>query len=233
MRPSGRAPDQLRSIVLEPGFSKHAEGSCFAKFGDTHVLCTASVEDKVPPFLRDSGGGWVTAEYSMLPGSTATRSSRGPNGRAKEIERLISRSLRGAVDLSALGPRTITIDCDVLQADGGTRTAAITGSFVALHQAFSHMKRLGALSSIPLRDHVAAISCGIYKGMPVLDLDYDEDSSADADANFVLTGSGKIVELQGTAEKTPFDESEFQTLLGLAKQGIADLVKKQKAALGI
>lgn len=238
LRPSGRSPSTLRPVTIEIDVARHAEGSCLIKFGHTHVLCTASVEETVPPFLRNTGRGWVTAEYGMLPRSTHTRTDReaargGQSGRTQEIQRLIGRSLRAVTDLKGLGERQVRIDCDVLQADGGTRTAAITGSFVALHQAFSHMKRLGALSSIPLRDHVAAISCGIYKGMPVLDLDYDEDSSADADANFVLTGSGKIVELQGTAEKTPFDESEFQTLLGLAKQGIADLVKKQKAALGI
>jgi len=238
LRPSGRPPSALRPVTIEIDVARHAEGSCLIKFGHTHVLCTASVEETVPPFLRNTGRGWVTAEYGMLPRSTHTRTDReaargGQSGRTQEIQRLIGRSLRAVTDLKGLGERQVRLDCDVLQADGGTRTAAITGSFVALHQALSHMKRLGALSSIPLRDHVAAISCGIYKGMPVLDLDYDEDSSADADANFVLTGSGKIVELQGTAEKNPFDESEFQSLLGLAKQGVADLVKKQKAALGL
>ncbi|MBL8706870.1 MAG: ribonuclease PH [Rhodospirillales bacterium] len=237
MRPSGRAPDQLRRIVLEPGFSKHAEGSCFAKFGDTHVLCTASVEDKVPPFLRNSGQGWVTAEYGMLPRSTNTRTDREAargkqSGRTQEIQRLIGRSLRAVVDMKALGEIQIKIDCDVIQADGGTRTAAITGSYVALHHAIQHLKKIGAVKTAPLVDQVAAISCGLYKGTPVLDLDYAEDSNAEADANFVLTGKGGIVEVQGTAEKEPFSDAQFQSLMTLARKGVAELVAAQKKATG-
>jgi len=237
MRPSGRAPDQLRTIVLEPGFAKHAEGSCFAKFGDTHVLCTASVEDKVPPFLRNSGQGWVTAEYGMLPRSTNTRTDREAargkqSGRTQEIQRLIGRSLRAIVDMKALGEIQIKIDCDVIQADGGTRTAAITGSYVALHQAIAHLRKIGAVKTVPLVDQVAAISCGLYKGTPVLDLDYAEDSNAEADANFVLTGKGGIVEIQGTAEKEPFTDAQFQALMTLARKGVAELVAAQKKATG-
>ncbi len=237
MRPSGRAPDQLRSIVLEPGFSKHAEGSCLAKFGDTHVLCTASVEDKVPPFLRNSGQGWITAEYGMLPRSTNTRTDREAargkqSGRTQEIQRLIGRSLRAIVDMKALGEIQIKIDCDVIQADGGTRTAAITGSYVALHHAIQHLKKIGAIKSAPLSDQVAAISCGLYKGVAVLDLDYAEDSNAEADANFVLTGKGGIVEIQGTAEKEPFSDAQFQSLMTLARKGVAELVAAQKKATG-
>jgi len=237
MRPSGRAPDQLRAVVLEPGFSKHAEGSCLARFGDTHVLCTASVEDKVPPFLRNSGQGWVTAEYGMLPRSTGTRTDREAargkqSGRTQEIQRLIGRSLRAVMDMKALGELQIKIDCDVIQADGGTRTAAITGSYVALHQAVAHLRKAGAIKTAPLVDQVAAISCGLYRGVPVLDLDYDEDSGADADANFVLTGKGGIVEVQGTAEKTPFSDEQFQALMTLARKGIAELLEAQRKALG-
>jgi ribonuclease PH len=237
MRPSGRAPDQLRSIVLEPGFSKHAEGSCLAKFGDTHVLCTASVEDKVPPFLRNSGQGWVTAEYGMLPRSTNTRTDREAargkqSGRTQEIQRLIGRSLRAVVDMKALGEIQIKIDCDVIQADGGTRTAAITGSYVALHHAIQHLKKIGAVKTVPMVDQVAAISCGLYKGVAVLDLDYAEDSNAEADANFVLTGKGGIVEIQGTAEKEPFSDAQFQSLMTLARKGVAELVAAQKKATG-
>jgi len=236
MRPSGRQPDQLRSIVLQPGFSRHAEGSCLAKFGDTHVLCTASLEARVPPFLRNSGKGWITAEYGMLPRSTHTRTDREAargkqSGRTQEIQRLIGRSLRAIADLSALGERQLTIDCDVLQADGGTRTAAITGSFVALSIALKKMQSEKLIEKWPLSDHVAAISCGIFKGVPVLDLDYPEDSGADADANFVLTGRGGIVEVQGTAEKEPFSEAAFGELLRLARKGIGELVEAQKAAL--
>jgi ribonuclease PH len=238
MRPSGRAPDQLRVISLETGFSKHAEGSCLARFGDTHVLCTASVEEKVPPFLRNSGKGWVTAEYGMLPRSTHTRSDREAakgkqSGRTHEIQRLIGRSLRAVTDLAAMGEMQVKVDCDVLQADGGTRTASITGSYVALHLAFQKLVKLGILKAVPLIDHVAAVSCGIYEGLEVLDLDYIEDSGAQADANFVLTGKGGIVEVQGTAEERPFSREQFHGLMSLAEKGIADLVALQKAALGL
>ncbi|CAA7614124.1 Ribonuclease PH [Candidatus Terasakiella magnetica] len=238
MRPSGRAPDQLRTIILETGFSRHAEGSCLAKFGDTHVLCTASVEERVPPFLRNTGKGWVTAEYGMLPRSTHTRTDREAakgkqSGRTHEIQRLIGRSLRAVTDLAAMGERQIKIDCDVLQADGGTRTASITGAFVALHLAFQKLVALEMLKAVPLIDHVAAISCGIYEGVAVLDLDYPEDSNAQADANFVLTGTGGIVEVQGTAEERPFSRSQFLELMNLAEKGIAELVTAQKKALGL
>jgi ribonuclease PH len=238
MRPSGRAPDMLRPVRLETAVMKHAEGSCLARFGDTHVLCTASVDEKVPPFLRNTGKGWITAEYGMLPRSTHTRSereaSRGKqSGRTHEIQRLIGRSLRAVADLEALGERQIKIDCDVIQADGGTRTAAITGAFVALHQALSGLVRSGQLASVPLADHVAAVSCGIFQGVPVLDLDYAEDSSAEADANFVLTGSGRIIEVQGTAERGTFAESDLLALLALARKGIAELVAAQKRALAL
>jgi ribonuclease PH len=236
MRPSGRAPDQLRKIVLEPNFSKHAEGSCFARFGDTHVLCTASVEERVPPFLRNTGAGWVTAEYGMLPRATNTRTdreaSRGrQSGRTQEIQRLIGRSLRAVSDLKALGERQIRIDCDVIQADGGTRTAAITGSYVALHIALKRLVKAGVLTAVPLRDSVAAISCGMFEGKPILDLDYAEDSKAETDANFVLTGAGGIVEIQATAEAAPFDEAGFATMLALARKGIAERGDAQKAAI--
>jgi ribonuclease PH len=238
MRPSGRAPDQLRTIVLETGVSRHAEGSCIAKFGDTHVLCTASVEEKVPPFLRNTGKGWVTAEYGMLPRSTHTRTDREAakgkqSGRTHEIQRLIGRSLRSVTDLAAMGERQIKIDCDVLQADGGTRTASITGAFVALHLAFQRLVRLELLKAVPLTDHVAAISCGIYEGTAVLDLDYPEDSNAQADANFVMTGTGGIVEIQGTAEERPFSRAQFLELTDLAEAGIRQLVEAQKKALGL
>ncbi|MFZ5791471.1 MAG: ribonuclease PH [Pseudomonadota bacterium] len=236
MRPSGRAPDALRPIRLETGVSKYAEGSCLARFGDTHVLCLATVEDKVPPFLRNTGRGWVTAEYGMLPRATNERTEREAakgkqSGRTLEIQRLIGRSLRAVTDLGGFGERQIRLDCDVLQADGGTRTAAITGSFVALHLAFAHMRRLGAMPAMPLKDHVAAISCGIYQGAPVLDLDYAEDSTAEADANFVLTGSGQIVEIQGTAEQKPFSEGQFAELFALARKGIGQLVELQREAI--
>ena len=235
-RPSGRLADQLRTISLETSFSRHAEGSCFVKFGDTHVLCTASVEEKVPPFLRGKGQGWVTAEYGMLPRSTHTRSDREAakgkqSGRTQEIQRLIGRSLRAVTDVKAMGELQVKVDCDVIQADGGTRTASITGAYVALHLAFQHLQRIGVLKEIPLTDQVAAISCGIYNGVPVLDLDYPEDSNAGADANFVLTGRGGIVEIQGTAEKTPFSQDELLNLLGLARGGIEQLVQLQKAAV--
>lgn len=236
-RPSGRSADEMRAVSLEPGFAKYAEGSCLVKFGDTHVLCTASIDDRVPPFLRNSGSGWVTAEYGMLPRSTHTRTDREAargkqSGRTQEIQRLIGRSLRAVTDLKALGERQIKIDCDVLQADGGTRTASITGSFVALHLALQKLVKLGALKEIPLTDHVAAISCGIYKGMPVLDLDYPEDSNAEADANFVLTGTAGIVEIQATAEEEPFEDAAFTDMLRLARKGIGELVDLQKAAIG-
>jgi ribonuclease PH len=237
MRPSGRAPDQLRPISLEPGFSRYAEGSCLVRFGETHVLCTASADDKVPPFLRNSGRGWVTAEYGMLPRSTHTRTdreaSRGKqSGRTQEIQRLIGRSLRAVVNLSAMGERQINIDCDVLQADGGTRTASITGSWVALHFAFERLVKDGKLAANPITGQVAAVSCGLWHGTPVLDLDYPEDSTAHADANFVLTGSGGIVEVQGTAEQEPFSEAQFVALLELAKKGVAELTRLQRLAIG-
>ncbi|MBL8668598.1 MAG: ribonuclease PH [Rhodospirillales bacterium] len=238
MRPSGRAPDRLRAVSLEPGVSKYAEGSCLARFGDTHVLCTASVAQRVPPWLRDSGRGWVTAEYGMLPRATAERTDREAargrqTGRTQEIQRLIGRSLRAVTDLPALAEMQIRIDCDVLQADGGTRTAAITGSFVALHLACQRLVDLGLLTAVPLTDHVAAISCGICEGVCVLDLDYQEDSAAQADANFVLTGKGAIVEVQGTAEQQPFSEAQLLELIALARGGIAELVALQRQAIGL
>jgi ribonuclease PH len=238
MRPSGRSPDQLRPVILELGFTKHAEGCCLAKFGDTHVLCTATVEERVPPFLRGTGKGWVTAEYGMLPRSTHTRTDREAakgkqSGRTHEIQRLIGRALRAVTDLTAMGEMQVKVDCDVLQADGGTRTTSITGAYVALHLAFQKMMERGVLKSIPLVDHVAAVSCGIYNGVPVLDLDYAEDSSAQADANFVLTGSGGVVEVQGTAEERPFSRDQFNSLLDLAELGIGQLVQLQKRVLGL
>lgn len=237
-RPSGRAFDQLRAISLEPGFSKHAEGSCLIRFGDTHVLCNASVEEKVPPFMRNSGKGWVTAEYGMLPRSTHTRTDREAakgkqSGRTQEIQRLIGRALRAVTDLPALGERQIKVDCDVLQADGGTRTASITGAYVALHIAMSKLVAQGLIPAVPLTSEVAAISCGLYRGHAVLDLDYLEDSNAEADANFVLTGTGGIVEIQGTAEQDPFTRGQFLELMDLAAAGTAMLVGYQRAALGL
>jgi ribonuclease PH len=236
MRPSGRTPNAMRAVSLETGFSKYAEGSCLAKFGDTHVLCTATVEERVPPFLRNTGRGWVTAEYGMLPRSTHTRTDREAargkqSGRTQEIQRLIGRSLRAVTDLGALGERQIRIDCDVLQADGGTRTAGITGSYVALHRALSGLVSAGLIPALPLTDSVAAISCGVCEGTAVLDLDYAEDSSAETDANFVLTGSGKIIEIQATAEGAPFDEDAFSSMLRLARAGIGELTRLQHAAL--
>ncbi|MGH6941791.1 ribonuclease PH [Hypericibacter sp.] len=236
MRPSGRAPDALRSVRLDVNVSKYAEGSCLAVFGDTQVLCLATIEEKVPPFLRNSGRGWITAEYGMLPRATNERMEREAakgkqSGRTQEIQRLIGRSLRAVIDLGGFGERQIRLDCDVIQADGGTRTAAITGSYVALHIAFAHMRKLGAMPAMPLKDHVAAISCGIFQGTPVLDLDYAEDSNADADANFVLTGAGQIVEIQGTAEKKAFTEAEFNQLFQLARKGIGQLVELQREAI--
>ena len=238
MRPSGRAVDQLREVVLEPNFSKHAEGSCMARFGDTHVLCTASVEQRLPPWLRNSGRGWVTGEYGMLPRSTGTRTAREAargkqSGRTQEIQRLIGRSLRAVTDLKALGEIQVTIDCDVVQADGGTRTAAITGGYVALHLALQGMVDLGLLSTVPLTDQVAAVSCGIHQGTAVLDLDYAEDSAAETDANFVLTGSGGVVEVQGTAEKTPFTRDQFTELFDLAEKGVGELAALQRRAIGL
>jgi ribonuclease PH len=237
MRPSERANDELRNISLEPGVAKHAEGSCLVKFGDTHVLVTASLEEKTPPFLKGSGKGWVTAEYGMLPRSTNERMRREAaqgkqSGRTQEIQRLVGRSLRAVVDLSALGERQIIVDCDVIQADGGTRTASITGGFVALHQCVAFMKKVGMVSRPVIKDHVAAVSCGIWQGAPVLDLDYAEDSTAETDANFVLTGQGGFVEIQATAEGAPFADEEFASLLALARKGIAELVQLQKRAVG-
>ncbi len=236
MRPSGRKPDELRAVSFTRGFTRHAEGSCLVRFGDTHVLCTASLEERVPPWLKGGGKGWVTAEYGMLPRATHERTRREAasgkqSGRTQEIQRLVGRSLRAVVDLPALGERQITLDCDVLQADGGTRTAAITGSWVALFDCLKWMEQRSMFKTWPLKDHVAAISCGIHGGTPVLDLDYPEDSSAGTDANFVMTGSGGIVEIQGTAEGEPFSEATLGELLALAKKGIAELVAKQKDAI--
>ncbi len=236
MRPSGRRPDQLREVSLEPGVAAHAEGSCLVKFGRTHVFCTASLENTVPPFLKGTGKGWVTAEYGMLPRATGDRMRREAaqgkqSGRTLEIQRLIGRALRAVTDMRGFGERQIIIDCDVIQADGGTRTAAITGGFVALHKCFEMMKRDQLIKAIPLKEHVAAISCGIHNDACVLDLDYDEDSSAGTDANFVMTGTGAIVEVQGTAEGEPFSEASFLELMRLAKAGIAQLVEMQKEAI--
>ncbi len=236
MRPSGRAADTLRPVSIETGFSHHAEGSCLIRMGGTEVLCTASVEGRVPPFMRGQGKGWVTAEYGMLPRATHTRGDREAargkqSGRTQEIQRLIGRSLRAVVDRAALGEMTITLDCDVLNADGGTRCASITGAYVALALALQHLKRKNVLATIPLIGQVAAVSCGIVGGTPVLDIDYAEDSGADADANFVLTASGGIVEIQATAEKTAFAEAEFLELLRLARKGTAELFAAQTATI--
>jgi ribonuclease PH len=235
MRLSNRSPDSLRPVSLEPGAALHAEGSCLVKFGDTHVLVTASLEEKAPPFLKGSGKGWVTAEYGMLPRSTHERMRREAaagkqSGRTQEIQRLVGRSLRAVCDLSALGERQVTIDCDVLQADGGTRTAAITGGYVALAQCVAFMQKTGLVKMPVLKDHVAAISCGIIKGEALLDLDYSEDSTAETDANFVLTGSGGLVEIQGTAEGAPFTEEQLAHLLRLARKGIGELIALQRQA---
>lgn len=232
MRPSKRTPEQMREVSVERGFSRHAEGSCLIKFGNTHVLCTASLEERVPPWLRGRGEGWVTAEYGMLPRSTHDRMRREAtagkqSGRTSEIQRLIGRSLRAVVDLKALGERQITVDCDVIQADGGTRTASITGGYIALRDCINWMKERSMVTDAVLKDNVAAISCGIYKGTPVLDLDYDEDSAAETDANFVMTGKGGIVEIQGTAEEEAFTRDELNQMMDLASAGIADLVKLQ------
>ena len=236
MRPSGRALDELRTVTMETGFAKHAEGSCLIKFGDTHVLCAASLEERVPPWIRGTGKGWVTAEYGMLPRSTHTRTDREAargkqSGRTQEIQRLIGRSLRAVTNMEGFGERQIRVDCDVLQADGGTRTAAITGSWVALHIALKGLVDKGAIKSIPLVGQVAAISCGIYQGQPVLDLDYDEDSKAETDSNFVITDGGTLVEIQATAEGTPFTDAEFMELLRLARKGAGELAELQRAAV--
>ncbi len=238
VRPSGRDFDQLRTISIEPGFSKHAEGSVMVRFGDTHVLCNASIETRVPPWLRGKGEGWVTAEYGMLPRATNERmgreAARGKqSGRTQEIQRLVGRSLRAVTDLKAMGEMQVTVDCDVIQADGGTRTASITGAYVALHLAFQKAKEDGLIETIPLTDQVAAVSCGLYEGTALLDLDYPEDSAAQADTNFVLTAKGGIVEIQGTAEDYPFSEEQFMELLALAKKGVGELVEMQKKVLGI
>jgi len=235
MRPSGRKLDAMRPIVIETGVTKHAEGSCLIKCGDTHVLCTATIEDKAPPFLKGTGLGWVTAEYGMLPRATNTRNRREAaagkqSGRTQEIQRLIGRALRAGVDRVALGERQIVIDCDVIQADGGTRCASITGGWVALRLAVNRLIKTGAVISDPIVDHVAAVSCGIYAGQPVLDLDYAEDSEAGTDGNFIITGRGRLVEVQMSAEGATFSRDEMTTLLDLADKGIAELVAAQKAA---
>ena len=232
-RPSKRKPDELRRVSIERAVSMHAEGSCLIKFGNTHVLCTASLEERVPPWLKGQGRGWVTAEYGMLPRATTDRTRREAaagkqSGRTQEIQRLIGRSLRAVVDLTRLGERQINVDCDVIQADGGTRTAAITGSWVALNDCLQWMRARDMIKDGVLRDQVAAVSCGLYGGEPVLDLDYAEDSNADADANFVMTGSGGIVEVQGTAETTAFSQESFDKLMALARKGIGELVQLQK-----
>jgi len=236
MRPSGRRPDELRQIRITRGYARHAEGSALVEFGETRVLCTATVDERVPPFLKDRNQGWVTAEYGMLPRATHTRTeceaARGrQSGRTLEIQRLIGRSLRAVTDLPKLGPRTIQVDCDVLQADGGTRTASITGSFVALHDAVSTLAARGLVATSPLRDFVAAVSVGVYHGVPVLDLDYAEDSACDTDMNVVMTGAGRFVEVQGTAEGQPFTRAEIDALLALAERGIGELIGIQRSAL--
>jgi ribonuclease PH len=238
MRPSKRRPDQMRPVSIERNYTKHAEGSVLVSFGDTKVLCTASVEAKVPPFLKGKGQGWLTAEYGMLPRATNTRGDREAargkqSGRTQEIQRLIGRSMRAVVDLAQLGERTIQIDCDVLQADGGTRTASITGAFVAVHDALTWLRARGALAGMPLKNFVAAVSVGVYKGVPVLDLDYAEDSECDTDMNVVMTGAGGFIEVQGTAEGAAFSRSELDALLSLAEAGIGELVGLQKKSLGL
>ena len=237
LRAGGRRAEELRAVRIQRGFTKHAEGSVLVEFGDTRVLCTASVEERVPPFLRDSGRGWVTAEYGMLPRATNTRGEREAargkqSGRTQEIQRLIGRALRAVVDLAALGPRSIQLDCDVLQADGGTRTAAITGAFVALHDAIFFLQQKNLLAKNPIRDYVAAVSVGMFGGAPLLDLDYAEDSACGCDMNVVMTGAGRFVEVQGTAEGEAFARSELDALLALAQRGIAELVAHQRRALG-
>jgi ribonuclease PH len=236
MRPSGRAPDEMREITIETGFTKHAEGSCLIGFGDTRVLCTASIEERIPPWLRGKGEGWVTGEYSMLPRSTHTRGMREAvkgrqSGRTQEIQRLIGRSLRAVVDLKKLGERQITLDCDVLQADGGTRTASISGAWIALRLAVNGLLEQGLIAEDPITAKVAAISCGIYKGTPVLDLDYPEDSNAEADANFVLIEGGRIAEAQATAEGAPYDEEALLRLLRLARMGCDRIFDEQEKAV--
>lgn len=235
MRPSNRAKDEMRQVTLDAGVARHAEGSCLAKFGNTHVLITASLQEQIPPFLKGTGKGWVTAEYGMLPRATHERTRREAasgkqSGRTLEIQRLVGRSLRAVTDLSALGERQIIIDCDVLQADGGTRTASITGGFVALNQCAAFMKQTGLITKPLLKDQVAAVSCGIWRGTALLDLDYDEDSSAETDANFVLTGAGGLVEVQGTAEGAPFSDQQLAELLRLARKGVAELIELQRRA---
>jgi ribonuclease PH len=237
MRPSGRAPDEMRTITIEPGFTKHAEGSCLISFGETRVLVTASIEEKVPPFLRGKGEGWVTAEYGMLPRATHTRGNREAakgkqSGRTQEIQRLIGRSLRSVMDMKALGERQITLDCDVIQADGGTRTASISGAWVAMRLAVDSLMKSGKLTEDPIKQKVAAISCGIYEGTPVLDLDYIEDSNAHADANFVLIGDGNIAEAQATAECATYDEEALLRLLRLARIGCTEIFAAQDRATG-
>ncbi len=237
-RPSGRQLDSLRTIELIPDVNKHAEGSCLVKFGDTHVLCIATVEDRIPHWMKNSGKGWVTAEYGMLPRSTGTRMDREAykgrqSGRTQEIQRLIGRALRSVVNVEAMGEIQVKVDCDVIQADGGTRTASVTGGFVAMHLAFQHLVKIGMLKSVPVNDTVAAISCGIHDGANVLDLDYAEDSAAGTDANFVITGKGGLVEIQGTAERGSFSDEQFVALLGLAKKGCVELSAMQKKALKI
>ncbi|TFL17561.1 ribonuclease PH [Jannaschia formosa] len=236
MRPSGRELNQMRDISIETGVTKHAEGSCLIRCGDTHVLCTASLEERIPPFLRNTGQGWVTAEYGMLPRATTTRMRREAttgkqSGRTQEIQRLIGRSLRAGIDRQAMGERQITVDCDVIQADGGTRCASITGGWVALRLAVNKLMKAGQITTDPLLDHVAAVSCGIYAGQAVLDLDYPEDSEAGTDANFVMTGAGRMIEVQASAEGAPFSRAEFDALLALAEAGVAELIAAQKAAV--
>lgn len=238
MRPSGRSLNQLRPVSIDINVTKHAEGSCLIRMGDTHVLCTATIEDKPPPFLKNTGLGWVTAEYGMLPRATNSRTRREAavgkqSGRTQEIQRLIGRALRAGVDRSALGERQIVVDCDVIQADGGTRCASITGGWVALRLAVNRLLKAGVISSDPILDHVAAVSCGIYAGQPVLDLDYLEDSAAGTDGNFVMTGGGKLIEVQMSAEGSAFSQGELLQLLDLAREGNAALVAAQKAALGL
>ena len=236
MRPSNRSADALRSVSIERGVARYAEGSCLVKFGNTHVLCAASLEDKPPPWLRGQGRGWVTAEYAMLPRATATRTKREstagrPSGRTQEIQRLIGRSLRAVVDLQAMGERQVMVDCDVIQADGGTRTAAITGAWVALYDCLAWMRHRSMIKEMPIRDQVAAVSCGIVKGEALLDLDYAEDSTAETDANFVMTGTGGLVEVQATAENAPFSQDQLIGMLALARGGIDRLVTLQKEAV--
>src|SRR5271155_4114157 len=237
MRPSQRAANELRKVTIERAVARYAEGSCLVRFGETHVLCAASLEEKPPPWLRGQGRGWVTAEFAMLPRATSTRTRRESttgkvSGRTQEIQRLIGRSLRAVVDLPRMGERQITLDCDVIQADGGTRTAAITGAWIALNDCLKWMTQRSILRDNPMRDHVAAISCGIVKGEAALDLDYAEDSTAETDANFVMTGSGGLVEVQGTAEGAPFTDEQLGELLKLARKGIGELVALQKKVLG-